>query len=115
MLHDIISTYFDFQGVLGRNISTLFRPFRPSKWFNFGFMYIFNMSGFKESAGTMTLYIKMNRHLRMMLQHRLFHLHIIVIVVWWWKRKWSSKRTRRWWRKRKWSSNRTRRWWRNRK
>src|SRR2546421_6727628 len=33
------STYFDFQGVLGRNISTLFRPFRPSKWFNFGFMY----------------------------------------------------------------------------
>src|SRR6266480_4865337 len=31
--------YFDFQGVLGRNISTLFRPFRPSKWFNFGFMY----------------------------------------------------------------------------
>src|SRR5207237_124605 len=39
------------------------------------------MSGFKESAGTMTLYIKMNRHLRMMLQHRLFHLHIIVIVV----------------------------------
>ena len=39
------------------------------------------MSGFKESAGTMTLYIKMNRHLRMMLQHGLFHLHIIVIVV----------------------------------
>ena len=35
------------------------------------------MSGFKESAGTMTLYIKMNRHLRMMLQHGLFHLHII--------------------------------------
>ena len=29
----------------------------------------------------MTLYIKMNRHLRMMLQHGLFHLHIIVIVV----------------------------------
>src|SRR5436190_23371602 len=29
------------------------------------------MSGFKESAGTMTLYIKMNRHLRMMLQHGL--------------------------------------------
>jgi len=39
------------------------------------------MSGFKESAGTMTLYIKMNRHLQMMLQHGLFHLHIIVIVV----------------------------------
>src|SRR5947207_8949121 len=39
------------------------------------------MSGFKESAGTMTLYIKMNRHLRMMLQHGLFHLHIIVIVL----------------------------------
>ena len=39
------------------------------------------MSEFKESAGTMTLYIKMNRHLRMMLQHGLFHLHIIVIVV----------------------------------
>src|SRR6058998_2335315 len=39
------------------------------------------MSGFKESAGTMTLYIKINRHLRMMLQHGLFHLHIIVIVV----------------------------------
>ena len=39
------------------------------------------MSGFKESAGTMTLYIKMNRHLRMMLQHGLFHLHIIVIVI----------------------------------
>src|SRR5205085_1914546 len=39
------------------------------------------MSGFKESAGTMTLYIKMNRHLRMMLQHGLFHLHIIVIIV----------------------------------
>src|SRR5437868_2836598 len=39
------------------------------------------MSGFKESAGTMTLYIKMNRHLRMMLQHGLFHLHIIVIFV----------------------------------
>src|SRR6059058_2627407 len=39
------------------------------------------MSGFKESAGTMTLYIKMNRHLRLMLQHGLFHLHIIVIVV----------------------------------
>src|SRR5881275_3091739 len=39
------------------------------------------MAGFKESAGTMTLYIKMNRHLRMMLQHGLFHLHIIVIVV----------------------------------
>src|SRR6185312_5297055 len=39
------------------------------------------MSGFKESAGTMTLYFKMNRHLRMMLQHGLFHLHIIVIVV----------------------------------
>ena len=38
------------------------------------------MSGFKESASTMTLYIKMNRHLRMMLQHGLFHLHIIVIV-----------------------------------
>ena len=29
----------------------------------------------------MTLYIKMNRHLRMMLQHGLFHLHIIMIVV----------------------------------
>ena len=27
------------------------------------------MSGFKENAGTMTLYIKMNRYLRMMLQH----------------------------------------------
>src|SRR5438874_1904754 len=39
------------------------------------------MSGFKESAGTMTLYIKMNRHLQMMLQHGLFYLHIIVIVV----------------------------------
>src|SRR5438270_12444915 len=39
------------------------------------------MSGFKESAGTMTLYFKMNRHLQMMLQHRLFHLHIIVIVI----------------------------------
>src|SRR5207248_2531846 len=39
------------------------------------------MSGFKESAGTMTLYFKMNRHLRMMLQHGLFHLHIIVIVI----------------------------------
>src|SRR5215208_2087422 len=39
------------------------------------------MSGFKESAGTMTLYFKMNRHLQMMLQHGLFHLHIIVIVV----------------------------------
>src|SRR6266511_2633300 len=39
------------------------------------------MSGFKESADTMTLYIKMNRHLQMMLQHGLFHLHIIVIVV----------------------------------
>src|SRR5204863_1277535 len=39
------------------------------------------MSGFKESAGTMTFYFKMNRHLRMMLQHVLFHLHIIVIVV----------------------------------
>src|SRR5205814_2010760 len=39
------------------------------------------MSGFKESAGTMTLYIKMNRHLQMMLQHGLFHLHIIVIVI----------------------------------
>src|SRR5881227_2823801 len=39
------------------------------------------MSGFKENAGTMMLYIKMNRHLRMMLQHGLFHLHIIVIVV----------------------------------
>src|SRR6185295_10949493 len=39
------------------------------------------MSGFKESAGTMTLYIKMNRHLRMMLQHGLFYLHIIVIVI----------------------------------
>src|SRR5689334_21008725 len=39
------------------------------------------MSGFKESAGTMTLYIKMNRHLWMMLQHGLFHLHIIVIVI----------------------------------
>src|SRR5947207_11424265 len=32
-------------------------------------------------SGTMTLYIKMNRHLRMILQHGLFHLHIIVIVV----------------------------------
>src|SRR5436189_6456628 len=39
------------------------------------------MSGFKESAGTMMLYFKINRHLRMMLQHGLFHLHIIVIVV----------------------------------
>src|SRR5256714_11881746 len=39
------------------------------------------MSGFKESAGTMTLYFKINRHLRMMLQHGLFHLHIIVIVI----------------------------------
>src|SRR5947208_4746756 len=39
------------------------------------------MSGFKESAGTMTLYFKMNRHLQMMLQHGLFYLHIIVIVV----------------------------------
>src|SRR6185436_11155753 len=39
------------------------------------------MSGFKESTGTMTLYFKMNRHLRMMLQHGLFHLHIIVIVI----------------------------------
>src|SRR5947209_8819670 len=39
------------------------------------------MPGFKESTGTMTLYIKKNRHLRMMLQHGLFHLHIIVIVV----------------------------------
>ena len=29
----------------------------------------------------MTLYFKMNRHLQMMLQHGLFHLHIIVIVV----------------------------------
>ena len=29
----------------------------------------------------MTLYFKMNRHLRMMLQHGLYHLHIIVIVV----------------------------------
>ena len=29
----------------------------------------------------MTLYIKMNRHLRMMLQHGLFYLHIIVIVI----------------------------------
>src|SRR5436853_7218879 len=39
------------------------------------------MSGFKESAGTMMLYFKMNRHLWIMLQHGLFHLHIIVIVV----------------------------------
>ena len=39
------------------------------------------MSGFKESAGTMTLYFKMNRHLQMMLQHGLFHLHIIVIAI----------------------------------
>ena len=39
------------------------------------------MSGFKKSAGTMTLYFKMNRHLQMMLQHGLFHLHIIVIVI----------------------------------
>src|ERR1044071_6506038 len=39
------------------------------------------MSGFKESADTMTLYFKMNRHLRIMLQHGLFHLHIIVIVI----------------------------------
>src|SRR6266498_1306328 len=39
------------------------------------------MSGFKESAGTMTLYFKMNRYLQMMLQHGLFHLHIIVIVI----------------------------------
>ena len=29
----------------------------------------------------MTLYFKMNQHLQMMLQHGLFHLHIIVIVV----------------------------------
>ena len=36
------------------------------------------MLGFKESAGTMTL---LNRHLQMMLQHGLFHFHIIVIVV----------------------------------
>src|SRR6185436_7281573 len=39
------------------------------------------MSGFKESAGMMTLYFKINRHLQMMLQHGLFHLHIIVIVI----------------------------------
>src|ERR1043165_2931998 len=39
------------------------------------------MSGFKESAGTMTLYFKMNRYLRMMLQHGLYHHHIIVIVI----------------------------------
>ena len=39
------------------------------------------MSEFKESAGTMTLYFKMNRHFWMMLQHGLFHLHIIVIVI----------------------------------
>src|SRR5205814_1151488 len=39
------------------------------------------MSGFKESTGTMTLYFKMNRHLQMMLQYRLFHLHIIVIFI----------------------------------
>src|SRR5205814_460394 len=39
------------------------------------------MLGFKESAGTMMLYFKINRYLRMMLQHGLFHLHIIVIVV----------------------------------
>src|SRR2546421_3636409 len=39
------------------------------------------MSGFKESAGTMTLYFKMNRHLQMMLQHGLFHLYIIMIVI----------------------------------
>src|SRR5206468_7493305 len=39
------------------------------------------MSEFKESAGTMTLYFKMNQHLQMMLQHGLFHLHIIVIVI----------------------------------
>src|SRR5947208_8447556 len=39
------------------------------------------MLGFKESAGMMTLYFKMNRHLQMMLQHGLFHLHIIVIVI----------------------------------
>src|SRR5437764_156260 len=39
------------------------------------------MSGFKKSAGTMMLYFKMNRHLQMMLQHGLFHLHIIVIVI----------------------------------
>src|SRR5205814_2337038 len=39
------------------------------------------MSGFKESTGTMTLYFKMNRHLQMMLQHGLFHFHIIVIVI----------------------------------
>ena len=39
------------------------------------------MSGFKESVGTMILYFKMNRHLQMMLQHGLFHLHIIVIVI----------------------------------
>src|SRR3989440_2652293 len=39
------------------------------------------MSGFKESAGTMMLYFKINRYLRMMLQHGLFHLHIIVIVI----------------------------------
>src|SRR6266496_6114681 len=42
---------------------------------------LFSISGFKESAGTMTLYFKMNRHLQMMLQHGLFHLHIIVIVI----------------------------------
>src|SRR2546423_13802259 len=42
---------------------------------------LFSMSGFKESAGTITLYFKMNRHLRMMLQHGLFYLHIIMIVV----------------------------------
>src|SRR5213082_1701798 len=29
----------------------------------------------------MTLYFKMNRYLQMMLQHGLFHLHIIVIVI----------------------------------
>src|SRR5205814_10175122 len=39
------------------------------------------MSGFKESVGTMMLYFKMNRHLQMMLQHGLFHLHIIMIVI----------------------------------
>jgi len=39
------------------------------------------MLGFKESAGTMTLYFKMNQNLRMMLQNGLYHLRIIAIVV----------------------------------
>src|SRR2546421_12252614 len=39
------------------------------------------MSGFKESAGTMTLYFKMNRHFQMMFQHGLFHLEEKVVEV----------------------------------